>query len=402
MNDRHFYTRVGLLAVLGFVVAFCWFYPSDAEAHPNLQTVPPPVSPLNDNFADAQPIASIPFYADVGNTTATMEPGEPIPSCASYYYSFDKTAWYALTPGTSKLLMASFSAPFPAALGVYSGNALTSLSQITCIQTWGGWSSTPFLAAAGTTYYFQLGSMYGDAGVLTLNLSLPPDPTASFYFYPYDPSTFDTIWFNDNSWDPAGQGIASFTWDFGDGTTAEGCCPNHRYAAQGAYTVRHTATTWDGRTGAISQAVTVKNHDVAITKFTVPQSGRVGQTRQIVVGINSKLNDETVTVQLLKSNPYGSQYVGELTQYVPVRPSNRTTDFNFSYTFAPEDAQVGKVTFRAIATLAGARDMLPADNEAISLSTKVSGGEAKGADAVQDNEANDDAGSMIYLPIIGR
>jgi len=57
---------------------------------------------------------------------------------------------------------------------------------------------------------------------------------------------------------------------------------------------------------------------------------------------------------------------------VPVRSANRTTDFNFSYTFTSADAQVGKVTFKAVANIFGARDALPADNEAIATPIKVS------------------------------
>jgi len=60
-----------------------------------------------------------------------------------------------------------------------------------------------------------------------------------------------------------------------------------------------------------------------------------------------------------------------LTQVVPVRASNRTTDFSFSYTFADVDAQIGKVTFKAVANLLGARDALPVDNQAVALPTKV-------------------------------
>ena len=44
---------------------------------------------------------------------------------------------------------------------------------------------------------------------------------------------------------------------------------------------------------------------------------------------------------------------------------------NFSYTFTSAEAQIGKVTFRAVANLSGARDALPADNEAVAAPTKV-------------------------------
>jgi hypothetical protein len=103
----------------------------------------------------------------------------------------------------------------------------------------------------------------------------------------------------------------------------------------------------------------------------VPKSASAGQTRAITVGINSRRYPETVEVQFFKSVPGGFLFVGVLTQSVPVRPSNRTTDFNFSYTFTSADAQVGKVTFKAVANVVGARDALPADNEAIAPPTKV-------------------------------
>jgi hypothetical protein len=64
--------------------------------------------------------------------------------------------------------------------------------------------------------------------------------------------------------------------------------------------------------------------------------------------------------------------IGEQTGSVPVRAGNRTTDFTFSYTFTSADALVGSVTFQATVELQGAREAIPADNEAVSLATKVS------------------------------
>jgi hypothetical protein len=71
------------------------------------------------------------------------------------------------------------------------------------------------------------------------------------------------------------------------------------------------------------------------------------------------------------SQEFQAHKVGTLNQQVPVRPSNRTTTFNFSYTFTKDDATMGKVTFKAVANIQGARDALPADNEAIASPTKV-------------------------------
>jgi len=117
--------------------------------------------------------------------------------------------------------------------------------------------------------------------------------------------------------------------------------------------------------------VLVRTPDVAIPRFSAPIAGIVGQTRQITGGLNSRRYPETVEVQLFKSVPGGYQLVGSLSNSVPVRASNRTTDFSFSYTFSNADAQIGKVTFKAVANLLGARDALPADNEAIAPPTKI-------------------------------
>jgi len=74
----------------------------------------------------------------------------------------------------------------------------------------------------------------------------------------------------------------------------------------------------------------------------------------------------------LRSVPGGFQQFGSLTQFVPMDPKSGTTNFNFTYTFTDDDALIGKVTFKAVAVMSGARDALPADNEAIGPPTKVS------------------------------
>ncbi|MFL6029840.1 MAG: PKD domain-containing protein, partial [Gaiellaceae bacterium] len=189
---------------------------------------------------------------------------------------------------------------------------------------------------------------------------------------PGDPSIFDTVQFFDFSSDPAEIGISSRHFDFGDGTSADGCCPTHRYAADGNYTVTDTVATPDGRSASQTQTVSVRTHDVTIAKLTVPQSGSAGQTRSITVGVTDARYPETVAVELQRSAPGGDFVtVGTLTQDVPLRSLNRTTSFAFTYTFRSEDATVGKVTFKAVATIAGARDALPGDNVAIALPTKV-------------------------------
>jgi PKD repeat protein len=329
--------------------------------------VPPPT---NDDFANAKPIGSLPSSDSVDATAATVEAGEPTPACG--YGQSPGTVWYAFIPSVTGSYMATSSAYyFSTQVAVYTGGGLGSLSQIGCRSN--GQALT-FHADAGTTYYLQTGGLFGGRGTINLNFFVAPNPVANFGFYPGDPSGFDTLQFYDESYDPGGNSFTSETWDFGDGGTASspGCCPTHKYLADGDYKVKLTVTTTDGRTASTTQTIKVRTHDVAIAKLSVPQSGSVGQTRSITVGISNKRYGETVQVQLFKSGPNGFEFVGTLQQSVPVRSGGRTTDFKFSYTFTSTDASLGKVTFKAVASLIGARDALPADNEAVALPTKVS------------------------------
>lgn len=325
--------------------------------------------PANDNFASAMPITALPFDNSVDITGAGAEPGEPTPSCAGPFGPINHTAWYSFTPSTTGSVSASFVfAAVQPVVAVYTGSSVSGLTEVVC-----GIFGNPatFRAQANQTYFFQVGGLFGQGGILQFHLQVTPPPVVNFFFFPSDPSIFDVVQFGDQSFDPGNVGLASLAWNFGDGAVGTGFGPTHQYAADGDYTVVHTVTTTDGRTASASQVAHVRTHDVAITKFLVPSAASSGQTRHIQVGVTSNRYAETVQVQLSKSVPGGFQVIGTLTLAVPVRSSNRTTVFDFSYTFTSDDAQVGKVTFKADAAIVGARDALPADNEAIAPPTTV-------------------------------
>jgi len=198
-----------------------------------------------------------------------------------------------------------------------------------------------------------------------------PWPPDDFWNFPYDPSIFDGI-----SFGLYGEAPAAWIcqWNFGDGTSYNECWVNQykHYQKDGDYTVSVRVTNEFGETASASRVVSVRTHDVAITKFNVPQSAGAGQTRQLVVYVRNNRYPETVRVDLFKSTPDGYALFGSLSLQVPVRPVNRTTAFNFSYTFTADDARIGKVTFKAEANLDSVRDAWPVDNEAIALPTRVS------------------------------
>lgn len=118
--------------------------------------------PVNDNFAGAQAIGSLPFSVTVDNTDATTEPGEP------YSCFLSRSLWYSFTPTENMALrvsMAGSSISGNVSVFLASGPAISDLTLVTCA----GSSPAYFQAEAGKTYYLRLDS-FGQAGFLQLNL----------------------------------------------------------------------------------------------------------------------------------------------------------------------------------------------------------------------------------------
>ena len=338
------------------------FYATVLTAMLNVELVGPPA---NDAFVDAAPVSALPFQASVNTSGASIEPGEP--SLCTPPAS-EKTVWYAYTPTESRSVIATIGAPEPYGIAVYVGSSLAGLTRLGCQY---GFPLAVQLQA-GTTYYFQLGLSDGRGAQLQFNLDVAPPPVASFYYYPLDPSTFDSVSLNSQSYDPASSTLTQ-SWDFGDGSSASGPYQQHRYTADGDYQVTLTVTTADGRQASANQTVTVRTHDVAVLALDTPRFGKSGKAVTVTAAIGNTRYPESVQVQLLKSVPGGGwQLIGELVQQVSVMKPKKTTSFAFGYEFTADDALAGKVTFQAVATIIGGpRDANPVDNTVIAPATTV-------------------------------
>ncbi|UQX89356.1 PKD domain-containing protein [Jatrophihabitans telluris] len=95
-------------------------------------------------------------------------------------------------------------------------------------------------------------------------------PTAVFTATPTNLSVaFD----GSASSDPDGA-LASYSWDFGDGTGSTAVSPTHAYAASGTYTAKLTVTDGGGLTNTVSHDVTVLAANVPPTAaFTATPTG---------------------------------------------------------------------------------------------------------------------------------
>ncbi|KOX30101.1 hypothetical protein ADK67_10155 [Saccharothrix sp. NRRL B-16348] len=330
-----------------------------------------PTAPANDDLADAAPISALPHVSDVDISAATVEPDEPTSRCARP----DRSIWYALTvPGTTSVTVSELSNS--ANLAVYAGNAAGGLDEVRCAAH--SSDGLTFRATAGTTYHVRVGTSDDSVNFLRVRVDVAGPIRPGFGFYPEQPSVVGTVEFYDQSSVPGQDGTTTaWHWDLGDGTTAASYSVQHRYAVDGDYEVRLTVSTEDGRTATTSKVLRVRTHNVSISRFTTPRSAEVGADKAITVRIANTRYAEDVTVSLYRSTPSGWDHVGGYTQYVP---ATRTVDFPFRYTFRPEDATHGNVTFRAVAELSGTSDALPLDNLVISAATAVSPATASGLD----------------------
>jgi PKD repeat protein len=343
---------------------------SDGTIQVNMEQLPPPA---NDNFADAANIDSLPFSTPFDFSAATLESGEPVATTCPFALSPHSTLWYVFQPAQdgplTALLPGASGSPF---MAVYSGTNFNDLSELECVAAGG---AVNFQGQASQTYYIQIGSFFEQMGNGSFTLEVTPLPVAAFFYSPQEPSIYNEVQFFNYSNDPAGMGIQALNWDFGDGTTVNNnFSPTHRYAADGSYQVTLTVSTPDNRTASTSQVIQVRTHDISISSISAPKSANVGQTKAITVALRNIRYPETVRLELYRSVAGGGfTWVSSSTQFVPVRSGNRTTQFTFNYTFHPEDAQVGKVTFRVEAVIEGANDAFAADNQAFSTPpTKVS------------------------------
>jgi hypothetical protein len=185
-------------------------------------------------------------------------------------------------------------------------------------------------------------------------------PVASFVVEPAEPAAGEPVRLLDLSYDPAGDGIAAHAWDFGDGSTSVEAQPSHRYERDGAYTVRLHVTAPDGRVGTASYHLIVATHDVALARIVAPTRARAGGEAKVVVVVESRHKAEIAQVELFRQRGVREWHRAGL-QTRPV-PARGRVEVAFPVSFDDADAEVGHVTFSALATLVGASDATPDDN----------------------------------------
>lgn len=89
----------------------------------------------------------------------------------------------------------------------------------------------------------------------TISSSATSSPVVSFTFSPSSPVTGGAVTFTGSA--SGGSPPYSYSWSFGDGSTAAGQSVTHTYSSQGSYTAGLTVTDSNTRTGTVSRTVAV-------------------------------------------------------------------------------------------------------------------------------------------------
>jgi len=91
-----------------------------------------------------------------------------------------------------------------------------------------------------------------------ITVGASPEPAASFVFSPTMPKITTPVFFNaDASRATPGRTIVRYSWNFGDGVSADGAFASHLFTLAGIYNVTLTVTDDVGQQGTLAAAVTV-------------------------------------------------------------------------------------------------------------------------------------------------
>jgi PKD repeat protein len=135
-----------------------------------------------------------------------------------------------------------------------------------------------------TVLVTPVGTDFGNSVPRTVSIRLvppgiivPPDGLRpAFTFTPTSPSDHDNVLFDaSTSQAPANNPIATYAWNFGDGSTASGRTATHAFNLPGTYVVTLTVSDALGRSASTSQTVTVGAGTVPAVTFTVSPSTAV-------------------------------------------------------------------------------------------------------------------------------
>jgi hypothetical protein len=134
------------------------------------------VQPINDDFANRIPLSGVRVTVTAINIDATREPGEP-DGPAWQQPGISRTIWWSWTaPADGVLAVSALGSDFNAVLDVHAGVALGDLVSVSDCPSGSRCPTARAQVVAGAAYSIVVGSRYGEAGTILLNLAFQGRP----------------------------------------------------------------------------------------------------------------------------------------------------------------------------------------------------------------------------------
>jgi PKD repeat protein len=162
--------------------------------------------------------------------------------------------------------------------------------------------SATFLLDPNQTPLPQLGQSYANAGLSISVVAALSKPVAAFTVSPPNPRFNQTVTFDaSTSYDPSGESIQTYKWDFGDNatTTTNGTITvvRHTYSANGLYMVNLTVVNTDNSTGSTTKQLQVGSMPTA--GFTYLPLGVILPADQVTFNASESASPNSTIVSYL-------------------------------------------------------------------------------------------------------
>lgn len=150
-------------------------------------------------------------------------------------------------------------------------NALLCMMNFTALKS--GSYTISFLGTTDYTLTFLSESTYDFITFTTEDFAVNvaaarSKPVAVFSYSPQNPKANETVVFDASaSYDPNGEGIVAYLWDFGDNTTAANVTSKHAFSNNGQYQVNLTIVTVDNLTAFVTVRLLVGSLPTALFTY---------------------------------------------------------------------------------------------------------------------------------------
>lgn len=186
-----------------------------------------------------------------------------------------------------------------------------------------------------TAFALSTGKVVGSPPVVVPD----PDVLASIRATPTYGTAPLTVAFAGGGIDAGGNGLVSFSWNFGDGRTASGPTTTHTYSTPGDYTARLTVVDGNGSTAQAATRIVVVSGSNRFPTAEIVATPNTGQAPLLVVFEGSATDSDGIVIRYDWNFGDGGTAIGQVVEHVFLDPGT----YGVSLTVTDDDGGTGTV-----------------------------------------------------------